>query len=317
MQQSDASLETSQQANNQQGNSTPAHNPNPLSRDARRAAREAARGENIKADTQQRSQQQQKNGASEDNKGSPNDDAEPRRVDLGELFRDDDDGDDIDGPIDTTDKATKRLGLKPEEFYNIKVMMPNGAEPLTIGELKDRVGELVDFETREMQFNQRRVAAEGRILNDQREVREVLSMLPPDVVQKLPQLVDKVRKKHEATVTREQQLTIEHIPEWQDEAVSAKDKADMTKFLATWGFDDSFLTTIIDHRAMKFVRDMMLVDRKIKTALAKVKIPERKGQRPSQKTGKPAQKPARERTSARQPAAQDQQSRIMAFLNRE
>lgn len=315
MQQSNESLETSNQTtNNSQANSQPAYTPNPLSRDARRAARESTRGEGIKADTQ-RSQQRDTGG---DNKGSPEDDnGEPRRIDLGELFREEDTGDGDDGPIDHIDKVQKRLGLKPEEFYKVKVPMPNGAEPLTFGEMKDRVAELVDLETRETQFTQRRIASEGKILQDQREVREILSMLPAETVQKLPVLVEKVRKKHEATLVRENALTLEHIPEWNDEATSAKDKAEMTKFLGNWGFDETFLNSIVDHRAMKFVRDMMIVDKKIKTALSKVKIPDRKGMKPSAKTGKPAAKPAREQSSQRQSMkTADQQSRIMAFLNR-
>lgn len=312
MVQSSANLEASSQTPTVQ-DSSPVYNPNPLSRDARRAAREAARSEGVKADTKASRAPDSREGNSK-----PSDVEEPRRVDLGELFKDDTDGlDDIDGPIDSVDRASKRLGIKPDEFYNIKIQMKDGAEALTVGELKDRVGELVEFETRETQFNQRRIAAEGRILNDQREVREILAMLPADVVQKLPQLVERVRKKHEATLSREQQLTIEHIPEWTDETVAAKEKAEMTAFLGNWGFDDSFLNTIVDHRAMKFVRDVMMVDKKIKAALAKVTTPDKKGQRPSARTGKPAQKPARDKVGSRQPAPLDQQSRIMAFLNRE
>src|SRR5688500_2510660 len=84
---------------------------------------------------------------------------EPRRLSLAELFSQNDDGeisnedenvgDDPSKPPETMEALSKRLGFKPEQIYNVKIPLADGAEPLTIGQLKDRIGELVDLETRE------------------------------------------------------------------------------------------------------------------------------------------------------------------------
>jgi hypothetical protein len=99
----------------------------------------------------------------------------------------------------------KRHKLTPEQVYAIKVPMAQGAEPLTLGQLKDRVGELVDLETRELQFDERRVKAEGDLLRAQTEMRELLALVPKDHIK--PEMVEKIRKRHEATQAAERRAT--------------------------------------------------------------------------------------------------------------
>jgi hypothetical protein len=245
---------------------------------------------------------------------------EPKRLSLAELFADDGEpgsesgtgvDDDPSKPVDSIDGLTKRVKMTPEQVYAIKVPMPNGAESLTIGSLKDRVGELVDLETREAQFDQRRVKSEGELLRAQAEMRDVMALIPKEQLN--PAVLEKVRKGHEQTMKRERAATLEHIPEWQDEKRRGEDLQGMIDMLADYGFDDSFITTIVDHRAMKFIRDSYLRDKRIKAALAKVTTPVGKGQRPSGKTGKGATKPNTQQTGKR---GHDQRSRIMDLLNK-
>jgi len=159
---------------------------------------------------------------------------EPKRLSLAELFADDNsDGDnsgsesgtgvddDPSKPVDSIDGLVKRLKMTPEQAYAIKVAMPNGAEPLTVGQLKDRVGELVDLETREAQFDTRRIKSEGELLRAQAEIRELMALMPKESVN--PEAVNKVRQRHEATMKRERAMTLEHIPQWQDEKTRTED----------------------------------------------------------------------------------------------
>lgn len=252
---------------------------------------------------------------------------EPKRLSLAELFGNSDDGedgetrlnlsddspDDPSKPPDSVEAAIKRLGLKkPEDFYAIKVPMPNGAEPLTIGDLKDRVGEVVDLETREAQFDQRRIASEGELLRAQAEMRELMALVPKDKL--TPEVLEKVRQKHEATMKKERVATLEHIPEWQDEKRRGEDLQGMIELLGNYGFDENFIATVVDHRALKLLRDYYLMDKRIKKALANVTIPAKKGHKPSQKPSKGAQKPvAHERT--RQQPVMDQRTRIAQLFN--
>lgn len=245
---------------------------------------------------------------------------EPRRLSLAELFSDSEDGDsDDDGigddpskPPESLEALSKRLGLKPEQVYNVKIPLADGAEPLTIGQLKDRVGELVDLETRETQFEQRRLRAEGELLRSQAEIRELLAMVPKEHIR--PEIVNKIRQRHNANMQRERAATLEHIPEWRDEKRATEDLQGMTEFLGEYGFDETFIGTVHDHRAIKFIRDMYLRDRRIKAALAKVTTPDSKGHRGSAKTKKSATRPTQQQ-SQRKNVLPDQRSRLAALFN--
>lgn len=251
---------------------------------------------------------------------------EPRRMSLADLFKEpdegesyDDDGnivtDDPSKPPDSLEALSKRLGLKPEQVYNVKIPLADGAEPLTIGQLKDRVAEVVDLEMRETQFEQRRIASEGELLRSQTEIREILAMIPREHIN--PAIVDKIRKRHDANMVRERQMTLEHIPEWRDERRAAEDLQGMIDFLGEYGFDEGFMGSVHDHRAVKFIRDMYLRDKRIKRALSQVTTPETKGMRGSGKTKKPAAKPSMQQQSNRRTGAvPDQRARLTALFQK-
>lgn len=250
--------------------------------------------------------QQNKESVNDKPKDGKEDKREP--LSLAELFRSEnpddpeddsfsvEDEEDLTKPADSIDGVAKRLKMKVEDVYKIKVPMPSGAEPMTLGDLKDRVGELVDLDLREMEFNTRRIRGEGELLRSQQELRSLMALIPKDKL--TPELINKVRKTHEATQARERQLTIEHIPSWMDDKARTADIKGMIEMLGDYGFDESFIETIVDHRALKFVRDMYLMRRRIQSALKNVKIPVRKGNKaPSHKPNKAAAKPADDRTS--------------------
>lgn len=250
---------------------------------------------------------------------------EPRRLSLAELFAEDSDDenqpnqsnreDDPSKPPDTVERAVKRLGLKdPKDFYAIKVPMPDGAEPLTIGELKDRVGELVDFETREMQSTMRLRDRESEVLKAQAEMREMMALIPREKL--TTEMLEKARKKHEATLRIERAATLEHIPDWQDEKRRLQDITGMVELLEGYGFNENFIETVVDHRAMKLLRDYYLIKKKIADSLAKVKDLSRgkSSHRPSGKTGKGATKPNQHERSRPAPMP-DNRARIAALFN--
>jgi len=250
---------------------------------------------------------------------------EPRRVSLAELFAEREDGetDEIDNegnpvvddptkPPETLEALSKRLGFKPEQIYSVRIPLADGAEPLTIGQLKDRIGEVVDLETRETQFEQRRMQAEGELLRSQTELRELIGMIPREHVK--PDIVNKIRQRHEANMAFERRMTLDHIPEWRDEKRAGEELQGMVDFTKRWGFDETFMATVHDHRAIKFIRDMYLRDKRIQAALAKVTTPDSKGQRGSAKTKKAAARPMQQQQT-RKGAAPDTRQRLAALFN--
>jgi hypothetical protein len=115
----------------------------------------------------------------------------------------------------------------------------------------------------------------------------------------------------------ERRMTLEHIPEWRDEKRAGEDLQGMIGFLGEYGFDETFIASVHDHRAIKFIRDMYLRDKRIKQALAKVTIPDSKGMRGSAKTKKAAARPSNQQPSTRRSGVvPSQQSRIAALFNK-
>ena len=192
--------------------------------------------------------------------------------------------DDPNKPIDSIDRLIARNKLTAEQAYAIKVPMPNGQEALSIGELKDKIGELSGFEMRVMEFDERRIKQEGDLLKSHAELRDLLGMLPKEAI--TPAVLDKLRRNQDNTLKVERQRALEHIPTWRDEKSRDADIAVMNETLADYGFDAGFLDTVVDHRAVKFVRDMCLMRARIKKSLESVRDPNKTNKRPSGKGNK-------------------------------
>lgn len=231
-----------------------------------------------------------------------------------EMVLDEPDVDDPDKPVDSIDRLMKRNGLTAEQAYAIKVPMPNGAEPLTIGELKDRIAELSDFELRETEFDQRRIKQEGELMRAQADIRGLLELLPKEAIK--PEVLNKLRAQQNATLTNERRLTAVNIPEWQDDIRRTREMAGMQEMLADYGFPPSFLENeVVDHRAIKFLRDSFLIRERIQKALKDVRDPQKKNMRPSGKSGKAPARPGVSQTNRRTGSTPTQRDRIMGYLN--
>lgn len=93
---------------------------------------------------------------------------------------------------------------------------------------------------------------------------------------------------------REGEALIKAIPEWKDEAVAAKGKAEIRDFMHSRGFGDEDLAQLVDHRAVLLIRDAMKAtaqEKQVNTAKKKVKrVP--KVIKPGAATSKAAKKTA-------------------------
>lgn len=228
-----------------------------------------------------------------------------------DISLEDDTPDDPNAPLDSIERLMKRQNLTPEQAYGIKVPMKDGAEPLTIGQMKDKLSELVDFEHRVSEFEERRIKQEGDLLRSQAELRGLIEILPKDAIK--PEILAKVRARQETVARNEKRQTLEHIPEWRDETRRAKEIEDIVDTLGDYGFDASFLESVVDHRAIKLLNDFTKMRNRIRKSLESVRDPKRLGIRPSGK-GAP-RKPPVENTSRKNPAP-TQGDRLRAFLDK-
>jgi len=158
--------------------------------------------------------------------------------------------------------------LSDDELYAIEVPSSlEGAEPYTIGKLKDLAAEHDEFKLNGLRRDQQFRETESKLLRAEQELRELFAALPKDAVKAL----DGVREKLTQTEAKERQRVLEVIPAWQDRETRLSELGAMVEHLKDNGFPESFLQSVLDHRVMRYIRNNMVRDARIKQALEKVK----------------------------------------------
>ena len=103
------------------------------------------------------------------------------------------------------------------------------------------------------------------------------------------------RQQHETTqqqqaqyqqiMQREAQALLTAIPEWSDQSVAQREKGELREYMVTNGYSPEEVNSLLDHRAVRMIRNAMLFDkqnRDVKAAKKKV-APLRKVTRPGSK----------------------------------
>jgi hypothetical protein len=184
------------------------------------------------------------------------------------------------GTPKTFTEAAERLGIKPEEFYKLTVAMGGDEEEsFTVGALKDAMKERTDFKLEQLRFGEHKAEQEGELMRSRNELSELLSLLPKEAIK--PEVINKIREKHETALKLERERTMNVIPEWKDEGKRTADIAGMREHLSKAGFPANYLNNVSDHKTMRYIRENMLREQRIAQALALVKPKQQKGQAPS------------------------------------
>lgn len=183
------------------------------------------------------------------------------------------------------------LELEDKDLYAIEVPMANG-ETRTLGQLKDLVAQQDQFALRELEWEEERHRKESELIRAQDELRELISALPQNAVK--PEVLEKIRQKHEATLKIEREKTLEAIPEWKDENRRTEDIRGMVEHLKGYGFPETYIQSVFNHRTMKYIRDNWQREQRIRKALEAVKT----GKPPTTATAKPSGKSPRKPSTA-------------------
>ena len=176
-----------------------------------------------------------------------------------------------------------RLDIELDALYGLEVSQADDGTPVTIETLKDHYAKHGDLSLREIEFEERKTQQESSLMQAQEELRELMAAMPEGAIK--PEVLQKIRAKHEAQVTLEKQRTLDVIPEWKDETRRTKEIAGMVEHLQQYGYPVDHLSHVADHRQLKYIRDNWQREQRIRAALEKVRA------------GKPApttpQKPAK------------------------
>lgn len=183
-----------------------------------------------------------------------------------------------------------RLGLELDDLYKLEISQAEDGTPVTIENLKDHYAKQADFSLREIEFEERRVKQEAELMQAQEELREIMAALPEKAIK--PEVLQKVREKHEATMQLERKRALEVIPEWTDEKKRTEEIEGMAEHLKQYGYPVNYLERIADHRQLKYIRDNWQREKRIREALAKVRAGKPNPTKTARPTGKaPSKQP--------------------------
>lgn len=161
----------------------------------------------------------------------------------------------------------ERLELAPEDLYAVEIPMSDG-KTLSIGKLKDAAAKESDLTVRELAFEERISNTEAEWARGQRELQALMAAVDPKAIK--PEVREQVRLHVAAETKRERELTLKHIPQWQNETVRDAELAGMVELLKDYGIGEQFLSANPNHKVFRFVRDAFLRKQRITAALAKV-----------------------------------------------
>lgn len=159
--------------------------------------------------------------------------------------------------------------LDLDTLYKLQISLDDSDEPVTIEQLKDSYKQRGDFDLQVMQFEETRTQQEAELLRAKSELNEILQALPKNAVR--PDVLEKIRTRHEQQMKVERAKTLEAIQSWQDQDRRTADLAAMSEHLSQYGFARDYLAGIQDHRLFPYIRDNMLREKRVREALAKVR----------------------------------------------
>lgn len=171
-------------------------------------------------------------------------------------------------PVKFNDLAGK-LGMDLDDLYKLEIAQAEDGTPLTIEHLKDNHSKQADYSLREIEFEERRTTQEAAMMQAQEEIRELMAAMPEKAIR--PEVLQKVRDKHDAQLSLERKRTLEVIPDWQDVERRTADIEGMSEHMKQYGYPVDYLQRVADHRQIKYIRDNWQREQRIRIAISKVK----------------------------------------------
>lgn len=171
----------------------------------------------------------------------------------------------------------ERLGVDPAKLYDARIPLADGAEPVTLGQLKDAYRDAQALEAARSEVTKARGEWQADQLRQQRELDEILSAIRQDAID--PQLAQAVQKVNRERLSREAEALFRTVPEWTDQKTRDADLVQMVDTLTPYGITRADLDAVTDHRVLRAFRRLAHLERAVKVTTAP-KTPPKSAQAP-------------------------------------
>ncbi|MFV2089021.1 MAG: hypothetical protein ACC642_00030 [Pseudomonadales bacterium] len=170
-----------------------------------------------------------------------------------------------DSAIESFSAVAEKLGVDVAKLYEMQVPMPDGAESLTLSELKDRSVEYERSQVEQVEWTDKRTRDIEELAQAREQLATLVAMIPANL--RTPQLLQAAQSE-QARVRQQQSVALANrIPEWKDEATRLADKALIAKYVEPFGFTPEELGQVYDARLFALLRHVSKRDEQMKALL--------------------------------------------------
>ena len=166
-------------------------------------------------------------------------------------------------------KVAEAAGISETELFGLPISMPDGAEPRTLGQLKDAQTELNRTRGEVESFFTERETERTAMSKARGELEVLVGMIPAEM--RTPEMLAAARQQL-ATVHEDQaRKLVERVPEWANAETRHADMEVIGEHIGRWGFSTGELSGIHDHRMLAYVRHNALQEKRLNALLGKSK----------------------------------------------
>jgi hypothetical protein len=197
--------------------------------------------------------------------------------------------------------------------YDQVVPMPDGAESVTIGQLKDHYQGKADFESERETWTQRRTEQEGKHII----AKQGLMQLAQLVGNVNPQVLEYVQQQQAVTRQQEAASLLEVFPEWADANVKRAAAPKLKAVAEKLGFSEAEFAHISDHRqirALHMLEGFLTGQEKAAAAKAAIKADLPKAQKTTRRKVSAAQRKAQQLERAKSGNASEKNAAISTLI---
>ncbi len=159
---------------------------------------------------------------------------------------------------DEPERAEPETGIEVEEVepeqidYERLVPMPDGQEPVSIGQLKDFYREHGDLQQERDDWETARSKQQGELMATRQQLLELADMMQ-DVK---PEVVEYLQQINQQQQQREAALLLQVFPEWSDPEKKAQARTKHLETVKEYGFNEIEYSQISDHRIIRLLQDL-------------------------------------------------------------
>lgn len=175
-------------------------------------------------------------------------------------------------------KVAEAMGVSETDLFGMQISMPDGAEPRSLGQLKDAQTELNRTRAEVETFYQERETQRTEFATARGEIETLFGMIPAEM--RTPEMLQAARERISVATQDQARKLVERVPEWASAETRAADMDVINTHVQRWGFQPGELSSIIDHRMLAYVRHNALQEQRLNVLLGKSKATPTSGGKP-------------------------------------